>query len=144
MSVVVGTNSWITIVEADAYLTDRLEAEAWFLISDTGAPGEKSKTSLIVTAFHWLYNNVNYDIPLDSSDDNIKNAQAEASFYLSVYYKQMDKRRALIGDGVQQFERSNWSESLGKMDLPIHIKGMLTDYSSAMSIVQLRGEDYLT
>lgn len=144
MAVNVGVNSWVTILEADAYLTDILYTQKWFGLNNTELiEGVPSRTNTLVTAFFWLYNNPDYSIPITSTDVNVKNAQAEAALFLIKYYDDYDRRRMLISAGVESFDRSKWSESFsGVLSVPANIAGMLSNYGTANAIAKLRGEDY--
>jgi len=138
MAISVGTNSWVTIAEADVYLTNRLDAENWFLLTDEEDPGEASKTTYLVTAFYMLYNNTDFQIALDCSDVNVKNAQCEMALFLLNNYADFYRRMSLIASGVDDFTRSKWSETLGKIEIPYNIIGMLRFYGSAAGIATLK------
>ena len=143
MALVVGSNSWVSRAEADAYLEYRVDASAWDTLDDVPASfGAASKDSYLVTAFYWLYNNVEFEVPLETSDPNVKNAQIEAALFLMKYQGDYEKREALISSGVTSFERSKWKEDLGAVSLPDRIKGMLVSYNNANAVVQLYPEDY--
>jgi hypothetical protein len=142
MAIVVGTNSWVTIVEADAYLTDRIEAEDWFTLSDSAGPGEVSKTSLLVTSFNWLIGSAMLEIAKSSTDDNVKNAQIEAALHLQKHYTELDDRRANIASGLKAFKFSERSETLDwkTLGIPIHILGFLRAYQQSNVFATLSGE----
>lgn len=139
MAVVVGTNSWVTIAEADDYLTDRIDAADWFLLGDTDNPGIVSKTSLLVSAFHWL--NTSATISSSSTDDSVKNAQIEAALFLQKHYTELDERRAAASMGVKTFRFSKRSEDLdlNRIKLPEHIAGLLAGYTSLNTFATLKG-----
>lgn len=142
MAVQVGINSWITIAEADAYLTDRIDAVEWFTLADTGAAGSNNKTSYIVSAFYWLYASELFVIPKSNSDQDVKDAQAEVCLFLLKYSSDYERRQALISSGVKDFTRSKWSETLNEVSVPVNIRGMLHAYDFSNAIVQMYPEDY--
>lgn len=135
MALVVGTNSWSTIVEVDAYLTDRMEATDWFVLAAVEKPGEISKTTLLVTSFFWLKGSPQLELADSLSDANVKNAQAEAALFLLKHYKELDDRRAAIATGLKEFEVSKRVETFEPRNLriPDHILGMLSIYASGMN-----------
>lgn len=142
MALVVGTNSWATVVEADNYLTDKVGATAWFELVETGEPGGESKESYLVTAFHWLSGSPNLEIGPTVVDDDVKNAQAEAAFYLLNYGDERFDREHMASSGVVEFEYSKRMEKLdiNKIQIPPYIMGMLRQYSSAHLFPVLEGE----
>lgn len=143
MALVVGTNSYVTIVEADAFLTDRVEATDWFLLSDTGSPGGASKSSYLISAYYWLLSSSTLDLPETSSDEVIKNAQIEAAFYLLNHYTALDARRAAQAQGLESFRLSKKTEkyiSPSVSEIPDYITGSLSGYVMGNSFVQLQGQ----
>jgi len=141
MALVVGTNSWVSIAEADAYLADRIDAEAWFLLSDSGASGVRTKGSLLVSSFFWLQGSPQLEIASSSTDPNVKNAQIEAAWFLQEYYEEMKDRRAALASGVKSLRMSRRAEtlSLSNLSIPIHILGMLSEFQISNTIAVLKG-----
>ena len=142
MALVVGANSWASVAEADTYLADRIDAEAWFLLADTAAAGVRAKESLLVSAFHWLYGSPQLSIAGSSTDDDVKNAQIEAAWFLREYYDEMKDRRAAISTGVTSLRMSRRAENLsaGNLTIPPHILGMLSTYQQSNLTADLKGE----
>ena len=142
MSLIVGTNSWSTIAEADAYLTDRINASAWFLLSDQDDPGELSKESLLVSSFYWLFGAPDLEISKSSSDSNVKNAQIEAALWLLTYSEQLEERRAAMFSGLSSFRYSKRSENFNPslLKIPPHITGLLSEYLNSNGTALLLGE----
>lgn len=141
MSLVVGTNSWANRAEADAYLTDRIDATDWFALNDTPAnPGEVSKDSYLISSYYWI--NTYVTIAATSTDDNVKNAQIEAALFLLGHYDELNERSAAMATGVAEFKYSRRSEvlNINQLSLPPHILGMLKDYAIGNSTIQLKGE----
>lgn len=121
MGLVVGTNSWVTILEADDYLGDKWEASTWAPLTNT------QKSQLLITAFWWIYNYSGVNIPKSSTNEKVKNAQIELAWWIYEYYQEYRKREALISSGVKSFSLPEWSETLGKQDLPQNILDILGD-----------------
>lgn len=119
----VGTNSWVTIVEADSYLAEKYGADAWSTFTDV------KKKQLLVTAFWRIYNSKNFNIQLSSTDAKVKAAQIELAFWLSQYNTEWEKRQALINSGVVSFRVSKFSENYGKSisTIPEFINDILKD-----------------
>lgn len=142
MPVTVGTNSWTTIAEADTYLTDRIGAEDWFDLSDTGSPGADSKTTFIISAYYWLKNSAEVEIAATVADSNVKNAQAEAALFLLNHYNELNERRAAIATGLKSFQYSRRREELNysQLQIPVHILNMLSDYATLNTTALLKGE----
>ena len=130
MALSVGQNSWTTIIEADDYLTDRIGAEAWFDLADSGDPGADSKTSFLISAYQWLIGAPQLELSADLTDVNVKRAQMEAALFLLEHYKALNERRAALFTGVTEFVLSRKSEKLNidNLTIPIHIIGLLRDY----------------
>ena len=140
MALTIGTNSWASVAEGDTLLTDRIDAEEWFALSDSGAPGARSKESLLVSAFHWLSGSTQLSIPSSCADLNVKNAQIEAAWFLHEYYLTLKDRRAAFASGLKSMRMSRRTESLGAPSIPDHILGMLSEYQTSNDTVLLGGE----
>ena len=121
--IVVGTNSWITLAEANLYMDDRFNASVW------DAANDSNKSKSIVTAFKWIYNSQKFNIPLTATAQIVKDAQIELSNYILVNFEEFEKRRALQSQGIDNFKVMKWSEKFIKeADIPKFINDMLTDY----------------
>jgi len=143
MSLAVGTNSWASVAEGDAYLTDRIDAEAWFALSDSSAtPGERTKATLLVSAYFWLSGSPQLSIPSSSSAANVKNAQIEAAWFLQEYYEDLKDRRAALASGMSILRISRRTEhlSMKNLGIPNHILGMLSDYQIDNTTALRRGQ----
>jgi hypothetical protein len=142
MSLVVGTNSWATVAEADTYLTDRINAVDWFSTSPTAAPGAVSKESLLVSAFYWLTGAPELSLSVTLTDTNVKNAQIEAALFLLEHYDELNERRAAMFTGVESWKLSKKSENynIDQLQIPSYIIGMLRDYAIMNTTVDLKGE----
>ena len=121
VNVVVGTNSWVTVAEADDYLEEKFSADAWATLSTT------IKSQCLITAFWWIYNYPSFNIPKSSTSENVKNAQIELAWWTYQYYTSYEKRGALISSGVTDFTLSKWKEELGTQDIPQIVLDILDD-----------------
>ena len=142
MALVVGQNSWVSVAEADTYLTNKIGTGDWFDLSSTSTPGAESKESYLVSAFRWLISSPEFSIDPAATDDNVKNAQIEAAEFLLFNYKDRRDRMGAITSGVTDFDYSKRSETLdlAKMVIPIHIRGLLSVYGQSSAFVLLSGE----
>lgn len=141
MALVVGQNSWVTIAEADTYLEDRIGSEDWFVLPDSGDPGADSKTTFLISAFHWLISAPQLELSPALADTNVKNAQIEATLFLLDHYSELNERRAAMVTGVENFKMSKKGEklNLNKLIIPDHIIGLLGIYSIQNVTVTLKG-----
>lgn len=145
MSIIVGQNSWVTVLEADAYLETKTGSQGWFLLNTSPAtPGEPSKESYLITAFYWLLDD-SFGLSASLTSDLIKRAQFEAAYFLLNYSSEYEDREAKIAMGVNDFKNSKWEETLGSVTKPRRILDILASagYSGSSRFAQLVGEDYL-
>ena len=133
-----GTNSWVTITEANEYFEDKYNASAiWMALTNT------QKGQLLITAFRWLMQQADYSLSKTDTSENIKAAQCEAAWFIYNFNDEMEKRRALYAQGVRNFRISEFSESLEEQQLPVNIAGLLEDYLSGLggSLVTIDREE---
>ena len=144
MGLTVGTNSWATVAEADAYLTDRIGAEDWFDLNATGDPGAVSKETLLITSYNRL--SVLYTIPAAETATNIKKAQIEAAFFFLDNFVEFEERSRALAAGIESFRQSQWTENyrdgITAVSFPGWITDLISEYSGANFFPQLLGEDY--
>ena len=120
MALVVGTNTFVTLAEANTYFSSRFGAIAtWAGLTDA------IKEALLITAYNWILSDPNYVIA--AVTDKIKQAQMELAWYTYNYLNSHEKREALIAQGVKRFSLSKWSETLSMVDLPKKVKDLLSD-----------------
>ena len=141
MALVVSQNSWVTIAEADAYLTDRIDASSWFDLGDTGDPGATSKTTLLASSFQWLIGDPSLELSSTLTDDNVKNAQTEGALFLLKYSLELQAKRAFLSFGGKSFRLSRRAEgfTLQGLAIPVHIVGLLREYQRTNMTVELKG-----
>jgi hypothetical protein len=121
LSLTVGTNSWVTLSEANTYLADKFNADAWSSLSDS------TKEKTLISAFWWIFNYPGVSIPKTSTAEKVKNAQIELAWWMYNYGLEYEKREALIAGGVTEFRLSKWMEKLSEQDLPKRILNILDD-----------------
>lgn len=120
ITLIVNTNTWITLTEANNYIEAIPLNSIWSALSDN------EKKQYIVTAYRKIkYSNI---FDLSSITQIIKDAQAELTYWLSKYMKGWEKRQALYSSGVRSFNLPDWSETLEKVTIPDNIIDMLEDY----------------
>lgn len=125
-TIIVGTNSWVTIAESDSYLEEKWNADAWASLTDS------QKTQLLITAYRWINADDNYEIAASSTDDNVKYAQIETAWYCYKENDAIEKRMGLQAQGVESFDISRFSEDYKKPGsrLPDVAQGLLDGYES--------------
>lgn len=144
MALIVGTNTWATVAEADGYLTLNMSAEEWFALPVTSSPGKTSRESVMVTAFNEIASSSLVSVDKSSTDINVKNAQCEMALFLVKYYDEVYGRRAAIASGLSSFDYSERSEQFNSRDgggspvLPGNVLGMLIDYSDQNTTVEIQ------
>ena len=143
MALVVGSNTWATVAEADAYLANRVTAGDWFLLDESpGNPGDESKESYLATAFYLLMGSTSVILSSSLTDSNVKSAQIEFAFYLLNNLISYEERDALQSQGVSKFSFSKRMEEFtGKgVSLPSTIKGLLAAYTTGNTFFTLKGQ----
>jgi hypothetical protein len=122
MALVVGTNSWVTVAEADTYLSEKWEAgTTWSGLTNA------EKEAALITSYRWIKRKYPA-IPAASTNVNVKNAQIELAWYIVNFNEEHVKRSALYTQGVRKFKISKWSETLMKSELPDGIDDLLEDF----------------
>ncbi len=121
MALTVGTNSWVTVAEADTYFLTRWGASDWAGFSAA------NKETLLISAYNWIQQQAIFSISPTSTDAKVKQAQYEAAWFLYNYNTEMEKRRALYAQGVKAFEISKFSETLQAPEFPAFIADILED-----------------
>lgn len=145
MALVVGTNSWVSVAEADAYFTNRVNSSDWFDLDEAPAtPGADSKETFLISAFYWLLDDPGFGLPQVSDDPIIIRAQEEAALFLLRYSQEYEKREAMIAGGIGRFKNSKWEEDLSEIKKPQNIYNILGsgNYSVQNGVVQFYGDDY--
>ena len=134
MAIVVGTNSWITLADADTYFSSHIGASPWDALSDN------DKEKYLITAYRWVYYDSAFDVPAASSETAVKYGQCEAALYLISYYTDMTKHDAIISSGIKSFRYGKRSEDLGSVKKPqsvINYFSSIGMYSSGVALFEV-------
>lgn len=120
-TLIVDTNSWVTLAEANSYLDEVYGASAWIGLSDD------VKKRCLISAYRWINRLTNYSISIATV--KVKYAQIELAWYIYQYNDTHKKHEALVAQGVKDFDLSKFSESLSsKTGLPKSVEDLLDDY----------------
>lgn len=122
MSLTVGTNSWVTVAEADTYFADSFGRSAWSGLSNA------VKEQLLITSYRWIQQQRLFTIPATSTEEIVKQAQMELAWFVYNYKADYDKRSALYDGGVRKFKIEQFEEELAENSFPSEIQDMLSDY----------------
>lgn len=147
MSITVGVDSWVTISEANAYLTYQIDASSWFSLADDPSenPGTPSKESYLKMAFQFLLSSTIYNLSEEETNVKVKQAQIKLAFFFFQNWTDFKRRQVMVGSGIKSFSYSRWSEQLtGDVELPNYIDALLSDYKGDNYLIQLnpRDEDF--
>lgn len=144
MAITPGTDTWVTLEEAEALLSRRVGTSEWFALNDEAvSPGEESKETYLTTAYQWLSGM--YGLGADASaPDDLKAAQSLFANWLISNRKDYEARESLSAAGVQEFDWSRWGEKIGEVGIPRFVSDLILNLGigSANAAVQLYGEDY--
>jgi hypothetical protein len=111
-TIVVGTNSWLTLAEAETYFESRINSDSWNALS------EGDKNIYLITAYNWIFYDPGFFAPASATNSAVKNGQCEGALFLINYGEEYEKREALLASGVTEFKFSKWSEKLGEAKKP--------------------------
>ena len=123
MALTVGTNSWVTVAEADTYFSTEWGAAATWAALETA-----QKESLLISAFNFIQRQGKFSISVDNTADIVKQAQYLTAWFLYNYYADYQKRNALYSAGVRDFKIDSFEEKLERPQFPLEIADMLKDY----------------
>jgi len=123
--IVIGTNSWVTEVEANTYFEARVTA------SDYWTDGATINKPALVTAYKWL-NAGGYTFPTTPTQ-NMKDAQCEMALFLIQHQPDLDLRMGLQVQGViaagvvkERYREDNTIE----LPVPPIVQTLLQEYST--------------
>lgn len=91
-TITVGTNSWVTEAEANAFFEGRIGS------SDYWSVGAANNIPALITAYNWL-NAGRFSLP-DTATAAVKNAQCEMALFLLQHQPDIDLRMGLQVQGV--------------------------------------------
>jgi hypothetical protein len=118
ITLVVGTNTFVTLAEANNYLEEKFGADDWVTL------GDEQKKQCLVTSFRWI---VRLGVDPSSTATNVKHAQIELAWWIYNRYDEYQHREALYAGGVREFSVLKWSETLENPDVPQFIKDIIGD-----------------
>lgn len=121
MGLILHTNSWVTVIEADIYLTDKPNTANWL--------ASTQKEKYLIEAFFEIYTSPNFSIPKTSTDERVKWAQIELAYWNFKYGEDKEKREALQMMGVTSAKADDTQEDYNCkfVSSPI-ITGLLSDF----------------
>ena len=122
---VLGTNSWVTVAEADTYMETRFGS--WeFWLDDT------NKEAALITAYNRIVNSGYFSNLPDTANTNMKAAQCEMALFLCMEGGDINRRAGLQAQGVVQTgiaKETYDPEVRGRISFPPEVMAMLKDYS---------------
>jgi len=94
MAIIVGTNSWVTLAEANSYFAERYAVNvSWDALDDP------SKEAALITAYKQLTQSNLYSFPTTSTQI-MKDMQCEQAIFLVIQGDALDRRIGLQAQGV--------------------------------------------
>ena len=93
ITITVGTNSWVTLDEANTYFDSRYASNDWHELRD------RDKVAALITAFNQLKISGLFTFPTTTTSA-MKQAQYEQAFFVVQNQRDMDARMALQAQGV--------------------------------------------
>ena len=135
-AIVVGTNSWISIVNADIYMGSRFRSDDWELLS------AKDKTKLLVSAYYQLSTCGLFEFPSDITI-NMLNAQCEMALFILKHQEDADARKGLQAQGVISagiVQETYDKDMLQQLPIPPIVKGLLSVYDSSSPLEGVEAE----
>jgi len=93
-AITVGTNSWVTVAEANTYFETRIKG------SDYWTNGAADNIPALITAYNWLMSGKYSLAASTSATQSIKDAQCEMAFFLLQHQPDLDLRMGLQVQGV--------------------------------------------
>jgi hypothetical protein len=123
---VVGQNSWVTIAEADTYISNKINSGSWSTVD---------KAKYLITAFFAIFTSPDLSISKNETNEKVKLAQIELAFWYIDNYNSWMKRQSIQSMGVTSFSVDSIHESYNnKGSLPLYILDMLSDYKTGSTI----------
>lgn len=124
MALTVGTNSWVTVSEADTYFSDRVGTGDYW-------NDDAEKAAALVTAYKELTNSGHFNLP-STATQVMKDAQCEYALYLLIHEPDRSIRAGLITQGVVEagVVKEKYSSSIRKLKFPPMVESLLDAYSS--------------
>jgi len=128
-TIVVGTNSWILLADAEIYMLGRLGASKfWNTTVD--------KIAALITAYTQLANCGRWEIPAEISED-MEIAQCEMALYLLQHLEDSDTRAGLQAQGVTAagiVQETYDPDAKDELAIPAIVKRLFKAYETESSI----------
>jgi hypothetical protein len=112
------SNTYVTLSQANDYLTSKYGASGWLSLSIT------IRKQLLISAYTWL---VSEGLSKTSTAELVQWAQMELAWWIYNYISEYEDREALIAGGVREFALSKWREKLEENGLPKRIFKLIAD-----------------
>ena len=127
MSITVGTNSWISLADADIYMLTRIGATRIWK-EETTLP---DKEAALVTAFNTIKSSGLWTMPAIATQ-NMKNAQCEMALFLMKHQEDADARGGLQAQGVVAagiVQETYDPAKAGEVPVPAIVTQLLKEYA---------------
>jgi len=134
-TITVGTNSWVTMTEANTFFEGRIKSsEYWIEDADDNCPA-------LVTAYKWLQSG-KYSFPA-TVVQAMKDAQCEMAFFLLQHQSDLDLRvglrvQGVIAAGVVKEKYRN--DKYMVLPIPPIVKQLLGDYDTEKALFKVNLE----
>jgi len=135
VTITVGTNSWVTEVEANTYFEARIKA------GDYWTDGASNNIPALITAYKWL-NAGKFTFPTTAAQ-TMKDAQCEMAMFLLQHQPDLDLRMGLQVQGViaagvvkERYKDDNYVE----MPVPPIVQELLADYDTDKPVYMVNME----
>jgi hypothetical protein len=124
MRLVVGTNSWLTVDEADEYMETRYGS--WEVWTD-----DTNKEAALITAYKRIVNSGAFINLPSEINDVLKDAQCEMALYIIIEGMDITRRAALQAQGVIQsgITKESYDPAVrGVLAFPPEVRALLKEY----------------
>ena len=138
MSLTVGTDTWVTLSEANTYFASHIAADPWDALSDA------NKEKYLKTAYRWIYYDSAFSVPAASTETAVKYGQCEAALFLINYYTEYDKHDAMNAMGIKEFRYSKRSEDLTEVKKPASVINYFSSvamYTGGVALFEVTNDD---
>jgi len=142
MALTIGTNSWISLSDAETFFSEHIGAAPWDALAD-----DATKEKYLISAYRWVATDPMFDVPAASDSQNVKYGQCEAALFLINHYEEYQKRDAMQAAGITKFNYSEWHEYLGELTKPRSVVNYFTSagfYSGGVAMTILKDPAILT
>ena len=138
MSITVGTDSWISLADAETFFASHIGATPWDALLDN------DKEKYLKTAYRWIYYDSAFSAPAASSETAVKYGQCEAALFLINYYSEYDKHEAMTAMGIKSFQYSKRSEDLTEVKKPASVIKYFSSvafYSGGVALFEVTNDE---